>query len=59
MVPIPDFGLIGTLPKHQFLCPSPMGARRDHFGHRRNLALACDENIAQFMSQIGAGQFAA
>jgi len=59
MVPITDFGLIGTLPKHQFLCPSPMGARRYHFGHRCNLALACDDNIAASTDQNGAGQFAA
>jgi hypothetical protein len=52
-LPIPNFGLIGTLPKHQFLGPSPTGARCSYFGHTRILVARCDENLAQSTKQSG------
>jgi hypothetical protein len=59
IVPIRNFGSIGTLPKHQFLGPSPTGARRSYFGHQRILTARCDEKIAQSTEQSGAGLCAA
>ena len=59
IVPIRNLGSIGTLPKHQFLGPSPTGARRSYFGHQRILTARCDEKIAQSTEQNGAGLCAA
>ena len=55
-VPIPNFGLIGTRPKHQFFHPSPAGARRSYFGHKHSLAFACDGKAAVSTRPIGAGR---
>jgi len=36
IVPIPNFGSIGTRPKLQFLTPSPTSARCSYFSHGQN-----------------------
>jgi hypothetical protein len=56
IMPIRNFGLIGTLPKHQFLGPGPTGARRSYFGHQRILTARCDEKIAQSTKQMAQGR---